>query len=194
MVQVSSLRFEMIFKYTVLICGKIGSGKTSLINFLSNQFNLHIVSFGSMIKKKTSEKQIEPIRKNLQNLGYEMFTTLGAGKLVEEAINYSEVSNNYKIIFDGVRHEDVLSEIKKISNHLFLIYLNVNEDLRFSRFKIHNELPSLSPQEFQEIDNHPIELGIDKLKKYADFVIDSSQPFQKVCSLANDKINAFISN
>lgn len=191
MEQEYSLSFEMNFKNSILVSGKIATGKSSLINFLTNKFQISITSFGSMVKKKALEENIDPIKENLQKLGYELFTSLGPRKLLEEAIKNSKMNNAEKIIFDGVRHELILSEIEKISDKLLLIYLNAEENIRFSRYKTYTGIDNLSLQEFQELDSHPIELGTEKLSTYADLVIDTSKPFDNVCSLASEKIQHF---
>lgn len=183
----------MNFDDSILVCGKIASGKSSLINYISNQFNIPIVSFGSMVKQKATDKDLKPIRKNFQDLGYELFKSLGPQKLLEQAIKYSKNENTQRIIFDGVRHESILSEIKKLSKKVLLIYLNANEDVRFPRYKKYSGLSDISLQVFHEMDNQPIELGTDSLETHADLIIDASQSFEKVCSLAGEKIQNFIS-
>ena len=87
----------MHFDDSILVCGKISSGKSSLINYISNQFNFPIVSFGSMVKQQIIDKDLKPIRKNLQDLGYELFKSLGPQRLLEETIKYSKNENIAKI-------------------------------------------------------------------------------------------------
>lgn len=145
-----------------------------------------------MVKSRSQEKGILPTRKNLQNLGNEMFVSLGARRLIDETIRHSHLLDSSQMIFDGVRHEMVLNEIEGMSNYLFLIFLKADEKVRYSRHKAKDQSSDLSLQVFREIDTHPIELGTDKLEKCANIVIEASLPIQEVLSIADESVNRFL--
>ncbi|MDE1765558.1 MAG: hypothetical protein KGI27_04680 [Thaumarchaeota archaeon] len=182
----------MKYKYSILICGKISSGKTSLIKHLSNEFKIPVTSFGKMIKDKVGETSKINTRKQLQDFGYDLFISSGARKILEIAIDHSGSVNSETMIFDGVRHESVFEEIKNISQKTLLIFLDARRDLRFLRYGRYIGSDNLSLAEFAEIDDHPIERGIDKLKEYSNLTIDASLPFDKVCSTADMTIQNFL--
>lgn len=184
----------MKYKYSILICGKISSGKTALIKYLTKEFDISVTSFGKMIKDKVENTNKNSTRKQLQDFGYDLFSSVGAKKILEMAIDHSNNNDSEKIIFDGVRHETVFKEIKNISQKTLLIFLDAKEDLRFSRFVKYTGSDNLSPLDFHEMDNHAIEFGTDKLKEYSDLIIDASQSLEKVCSIAKMKVQNFLSN
>ena len=161
----------MMMDYSILVIGKINAGKTSLIKKISEHFGIPVISFGCMIKNLTQIKN--PTRLQLQNFGYEKFTTDGARKMLNDAINFSK--NNYakNIIFDGVRHNTVLEEIKKISQKILIIFLDADKKTRYERYREYSER-NIPFEEFQKIDDHPIEKGIEAMKQFSDVVIDSS--------------------
>lgn len=184
----------MHFRHSILICGKISSGKSSVINLLSDQLKIPVASFGTMVKKKAAEMGMMPGRRNLQDLGYELFTSLGPKQLVEEAVKHSGLENAKELVFDGVRHEFVLSEIRKMSDKLLLIYLQADEQTRFSRYKTRYGPANLSLEDFRKIDNHPIEAGIDRLEHHADFVVNATLSLEEVSSPIIDNVRSFLSN
>lgn len=183
----------MHFSHSVLICGKISSGKSSVISVLSDQLKIPAASFGTMVKKKASEMGMNPTRKNLQDLGYELFTSMGPKQLVEEAVRYSALENAKDIVFDGVRHELVLSEIRKMSEKIFLIYLQADEQTRFSRYKARYGPENLSLENFRKIDNHPIEAGTDGLERHADSVVNAALSLEEVRTSIISNVRSFLS-
>ena len=157
--------------YSILIVGKINTGKSSLIQRISEHFEIPVTSFGYMISNLI---QIEnPTRVQLQNFGYEKFTTDGAGKILNDAINFSKNENAKNIIFDGVRHKTVLEEIIKISKKTFVVFLEADKKIRYERYR-KNFKSNITLEEFQKIDEHPIEQGIEIMKQFSDVVINSS--------------------
>jgi dephospho-CoA kinase len=180
-------------RYSILVSGKIGSGKSHVSNYLTNQFHIPVVSFGRMIAAQSTLRGFAITRKNLQNFGYEMFTSLGPRLLVEEAIKLQKLQNTDALIFDGVRHELVLFEIKKMSRHVMTIFLKADQSTRYNRYRSKYDEKELSLIDFMEIDEHPIEKGIDNLEKYADVIIDASGELENVYLNAFHSVNQFIS-
>lgn len=180
--------------YSILICGRISAGKTTVIKHLSKEFKIPVVSFGKMIKDIVDEAEKNPNRKQLQDYGYRLFSSIGAKKILEMAMDHSKNNLSKIIIFDGVRHESVVEEIKKISKKTLLIFLEANENLRFHRYVKYAGPSNLTLSDFHKIDDHGIERGINKLKDYSDLTIDASQPLEKVYSIAEAKVRSFIEN
>jgi dephospho-CoA kinase len=161
----------------VIVCGKICSGKTSLINMLTQTFGGNIISFGLMVKEKLIEKNRDISRTNLQGLGYHLFKTMSSRDLINEAIKYAKINSNI-VYFDGVRHPNILFELQKLYVNNFVIYLKISEAIRFERYRSKYAMPDLSLDEFRTIDNHPIEIGTDLLEKNANIVLDSAGPIE----------------
>ena len=157
--------------HSILVIGKINAGKTSLIKKISEHSGIPVTSFGYTIKNLIQIKN--PTRLQLQNFGYEKFTTDGARKMLNDAINFSKNDCEKNIIFDGVRHNTVLEEIKKISQKILVIFLDTDKKTRYERYKEYSE-HNITFEEFQKIDDHPIEKGIEAMKQFSDIVIDSS--------------------
>lgn len=120
-------------------------------------------------------------RESYQKIGYELFTRLGAKKLLNLVMGNSDIKILQKVIFDGVRHISVLREIKNISNSVKVIFLEANESIRYFRYCDRKSTgTNVSLDDFRKIDNHPIEQGIQELLKHADHIIDASKSFDLV--------------
>jgi dephospho-CoA kinase len=181
------LRFEkMDIGLSLVVCGKICSGKSSAIKFLIEKYPLSKVSFGDLVRRKASELGLEPTRESHQRLGYELFTNSGAKILLNEALDNLKSSASKYVVFDGVRHVSILTEIEAISRSTIVIYLEAEENIRFKRYQSKSPETKISVDDFRNIDNHPIEQGIQGLSRQADIIIDSSEPFELVCQRITD--------
>lgn len=157
--------------HSILIIGRINAGKSSLIERISEHFNIPVTSFGCMIKNLIQVDS--PTRSQLQDFGHRKFTKEGARKILDNAIDFSNNKTAKIIIFDGVRHKTVLEEINKISQKTFVIFLDADKKTRYERSR-EDSGHSITFEEFQKIDEHPIEQEIDAMKQFSDVVINSS--------------------
>ena len=110
-----------------------------------------------------------------QNLGDCLYQQLGASGLLQGTLEVAGIDNDETVIFDGVRHIDVLSEIRRLAGKTVAVYLDASPEVRYERRRSQGPA-GLSWQEFEAIDNHSVEDEIGALEKLCDFVIDASQP------------------
>jgi cytidylate kinase len=178
---------------SIVVCGRLCSGKSSVIQSIRSMFPVDTVSFGAMVKSKATEMQMEPTRHNLQELGYEFFTSRGPRTLIEMAIENAKCQNATRLIFDGVRHELVLSEIRRNTTTMLVIYLKAGESIRYNRYKKDHGPQELPFEEFQAIDRHPIEIGADSIEQSANLTIDATYSLDCVCRLANEAARYYLS-
>jgi dephospho-CoA kinase len=161
----------------VVVAGKTGSGKSTAVSSISERFGLKIVSFGEVVRARGSELGLRDSRTTLQELGHQMFVSLGARVLLQTAMKHAGVERDQSVAFDGVRHHLVLDEIKAIAKTTVMFYLEIDDVQRYQRYL--SKSPSDSSMtfgEFLEIDRHPIEAGISQLVTTADVVIDATLP------------------
>jgi dephospho-CoA kinase len=159
----------------IIIIGKICSGKSTLTKILlDNLPNAYLVSFSSYIKKYCDEHNIsyEKERRILQEIGQD-FIENEPISFLKKTIKMNNIEKDKVHIFEGVRHEIIFEEIKKISTKSISIFVSESEELRFKRFNERKREidTSVSLNEFREKNNHKVELEIDELKKYCDRVV-----------------------
>lgn len=165
-------------KNSISVCGKIGSGKSTVLRALSAEYGWDIVSFGGYVKSLITEP--DPVRGTFQQLGQELFALRGARGLLENALRFHNPQSETHL-FDGVRHVSVLQELRKIYSANFVIYLEIGDRERYERFIRASDMNSrVSYPEFLHMCEHPIELGIEDISHVADINVDASRDLASV--------------
>ncbi len=162
-------------RIAIVVCGRMGSGKTSVARSLSTRFSLRMVSFGSYVRHKARTGNNGLDRTQLQDLGEEMYLSLGTKGFLKHVLEFSGTNECDSVVFDGVRHADILVEIRKSAATTLAIYLSADDATRYLRLK-DRFMGNLEFDEFVAQDFHPVESHVEKLKKQCDLVVDSVQP------------------
>ena len=162
-------------KAAIVICGRIGSGKSTVSTMLASGLSIQVVSFGDYVRQMARRGGRQANRSTLQNLGDCLYQRLGASGLLQGTLEVAGIANDATVIFDGVRHIDVLSAIRLRAGKTVAIYLDASPEVRYQRRRFQGHT-SLSWQEFEAIDSHSVEGEISDLAELCDFVIDASQP------------------
>ena len=162
-----------------MICGQIGSGKSTVAAILASRLSCQVVSFGNYIRHMANRDGRPATRSVLQDLGDTLYQKIGASGLLEGALEIAGVKKDETVIFDGVRHIEVLSEIRRRAGKTVAIYLAVGPEERYRRRQSQGT-GGLSREEFDAIDHHSVEVEIEDLAKVCDFVIDASPPLPQL--------------
>ncbi|HWY13500.1 MAG TPA: AAA family ATPase [Bacteroidia bacterium] len=159
---------------SVVIIGKICSGKSTLAKFIAENYSLPIISFGGYIKSHCIQNNLNTDRKTLQDVG-ESFINTDHKKFLKDAIAFS-AGDKKNLAFEGVRHKLILNEIKETSENAVFIFVKADIETRYKRY-VRRERDSdklNSFEQFKESDSHSVEKEIDELEKSCDYVIDSA--------------------
>jgi hypothetical protein len=158
---------------SVAIAGHISAGKSTLIRELAARHVWSIVSFGEYVRSVAGQRSIPADRKNLQDLGYELFRSLGAEAFSGVVIAHSRPLSNVRL-FDGVRDAAIVAALQQEHSMMILIFLDVPARRRYERHVIRMNLDktTFTFTDFMNLEAHPIEQGIDGLRSIADEVID----------------------
>ena len=162
-------------KAAIVICGRIGSGKSTVCAMLASDLSIQVVSFGDYVRQMAQRDGLPNTRSALQNLGDCLYRQLGASGLLQGTLEMAGIGNDETVIFDSVRHIDVLSEIRRLADRAVAVYLDASPEVRYERRRLQGPA-GLSWQEFEAIDEHSVESEIGALEKLCDFVVDASQP------------------
>ncbi len=158
----------------IIISGEICSGKSTLATAISTTTGKAVASFGGFLRNYCLVKNIEATRQNLQDIG-ESFIQKDPKLFLARVISYSQ--GDASIIFEGVRHKSILTEISNGVELLKSIYIETNELTRHERYKA-KHLEDLSIEEFRIKCSHPVEREITLLKNVADIVLDGELSIQ----------------
>ncbi len=183
---------NLIIETAIVIIGEICSGKSTLAKKVAAQNQFPLVSFGSYVKNLCIEKEIEPTRKNMQELGEKMVSENPKEFLVLTTLFHTNNKfSNSKFIYEGVRHLSILKAIKELSNSVKLIYLDFDFDTRYSRFLNRAKLTD-SPKNKEHFivrSKHPVEAEIRLLKLSSDY-ITSEKDIEKLMMNVTKYINS----
>ena len=164
-------------KLAVVVCGKIGSGKSTAVDFVTAEFGFKAVSFGSYVRHLAERRGMPSTRDELQDLGDCLFRSRGSSGLLQDALEHFGVNSDDSVVFDGVRHFEILADIRRAAEATIAVYLEVNQEERFRRHQT-RQVSGQSLEEFLTIDRHPVEAGIGMIIDHCDLVVNA------VCSAA----------
>ena len=164
---------------SILIIGKICSGKSTLAKDFSRWLNFPIASFGGYLENYSLKNGLPTSREALQDLGTQMIEEDHASFL-DNVILHS-VKKPSKLLFEGVRHKAIFDDIKQRSDKTFSIYLDVKEEVRIERF-IKREKPmdvnANAVDDFNKRSSHKVEQELDILKNNCNYIIVSNDNYK----------------
>ena len=164
-------------KLAVVVCGRIGSGKSTAVNFVAAEFGFKAVSFGRYVRHLAERRGMPSTRGALQDLGDCLFRSRGSSGLLQDALGHFEINSHDSVVFDGVRHPEILADVRQASEATIAVYLEVNQEERFHRHQT-RQAYGCSLEEFLIVDGHPVEAGIAMIADHCDPVVNA------VCSAA----------
>lgn len=157
--------------FAFIISGSLGAGKTTAAAYISKKYGYQHLSFVEEIWKPIlRERRLEINRSNLQQLGIELMNTKGPMKIVETLLDKA-IPNNW-ILIDDVRRKDVVEIIKSLSLSVFLVYIDVDFNIRFPRLVERDNIKS--EEEQLKAETVETETTIPELKQIANHIIINS--------------------
>lgn len=171
------------------LSGRIGSGKSTVAEYLAVKYDFGGLSFGKLLVNILESQNKIVNRDSLQALGSKLYNSLGHDGLTEMLIQDIDLCKNY--VIDGIRHVAVARYLsKKYDDHFTLLYLDAPAGIRLQRLikrKRFNKKISLI--EFKVIEQDSTEHDvICGLKEEADFIIDCAKTQTLVCQQIDDVI------
>ena len=174
-------------KLAVVVCGRIGSGKSTAVDVIAAEFGLKTVSFGSYIRHMAALLGTPSTRGQLQDLGDCLVKSKGSSGFLESALEHFGISSHDSVVFDGVRHLKILTDIRQSAEVTIAAYLEVNQEERFRRHRA-RQASSWSLEEFLIVDEHPVEAGIDIIIDHCDLVVNAACSATIVQEVLRDQI------
>lgn len=166
---------------SILILGKICSGKSTLAKDFAKWMDCPIASFGSYLVKYSEQNGLQANREALQDLGEQMIGTDYKGFLSNVILHSAGISTPNKLIFEGVRHKVIMDDIKARSKKFFSIYLDVSEDVRIERYIKREksiDANAKATEDFYNRSKHKVERELDLLKYDCNYVIVSNEDYR----------------
>ena len=160
-------------KLAVVVCGRIGGGKSTAVDFIVAEFGFKAVSFGSYIRHIATLRDTPSTRGQLQDLGDSVFRSRCSSGFLGEVLEHFGINNHDSVVFDGVRHLEILTAIRQAAEATIAVYLEVTQEERFRRHQARQASGS-SLEEFLIVDHHPVETGLHMIIDHCDLVVNAA--------------------
>jgi dephospho-CoA kinase len=158
---------------SIAITGHISAGKSTLIRELAARHPWSVISFGEYVRSVARQRSLPTDRKSLQELGYDLFRSLGAKAFTDTVIAHSAPLSNVWLL-DGVRDAAIVAALRQEHATTMVIFLDVPARMRYERHvaRMNLEETVFTFADFLNLEAHPIEQGTDGLRTIADDVIE----------------------
>lgn len=115
------------------LLGTIGSGKTTVSDYLVKKHGFYRVVMGDLVREKTKQEGLELTRENLQEIQKKYRDKYGQEYFIRETIKRLKKSGREKLLIDGIRVPMDATESKKAGAVIILI--DAPKRIRFERLK-----------------------------------------------------------
>jgi hypothetical protein len=162
-------------------CSK--SGKTTLGHMFARELGVGFASFGDYVRKEATRRGLtNPSHGDVQEVGLSLVAT-DLRRFCELVLADSGFVPGQGLVIDGIRHLDTVRVLKTLVSPQLLkvVYLENSLADRLKR-------SSLTSEELEKRDSHPVEAETAAIKHIADLVLDTSAPmedsFARLCGWA----------
>ncbi|MGQ9551247.1 MAG: AAA family ATPase [Candidatus Bathycorpusculaceae bacterium] len=122
------------------VVGRIGSGKDTIVNYMSTKCSIPIFSIGDIAREIAKREGLPPTRKNLNQITERYYKRFGRTYFIDETVSRIKRSNSKKMLITGIRTPTDVAYLKKHFHEDFiLISVSVNKRKRFQRLKARAE-------------------------------------------------------
>ena len=178
-------------KLAVVVCGRIGSGKSTAVDFVAAEFGFKSVSFGGYVRHLAAMRDMPRTRGQLQDLGDCLFRSRDSSGLLQDALEHYGVNPDDSVVFDGVRHPEILADIRQAAEATIAVYLEANQEERFRRHQA-RQCNGWTLEQFLVVDQHLVEAGNSNLIEQCDLVLDGTRPTTVVQNMLRDQLSQWI--
>lgn len=162
------------------LLGTIGSGKTTLSDYLAKKHGFYRVIMGDLIREKARQEGLELTRENLGKTQEKYHKIYGKDFLINEALKKLRNSGKTKLLIDGIRTPRQAEKSKE--EGALLILVDAQKKIRFARLRARKrENDPQNFEQFKEQEEHEWKLfDFKKTLKYVDCKIDNSRSVKEL--------------
>jgi shikimate kinase len=182
-----------ILKYPVFVMsGASRVGKTSLARKVAKALAIPSASFGDYVRSQAAllSPHVSQTRQQLQDLGQKL--VMANPELFCRAVLVSGgFTPGQPMVLDGLRHFRLIPILQGIAHGgtLKVIYLEADHNIRMSRWD-----GVITQSELADVDSHPVEAELEKIRDNADLVVDTRQGLERCFHIILDWISELYPN
>ena len=166
-------------KLAIVICGQIGSGKSTLVDHVASEIDAKVVSFGDFVRHVARQQNRLERRRELQDIGETMIRSKGHRGFLQSTLAHFDIDDCDSVVFDGVRHIEIFQTIRDLAETSKSFYLEVDSEERRRRRETGSAGP-LTLGAFTQIEEHPVESETTRLHQFCDFIVDANRDLESV--------------
>lgn len=168
-------------KLVIGLCGRIGSGKTVVSDYLHKNYGASQRRFSQILMDILDRLYLPHEREYLQKLGSALRNSIGHDVIVNAFRRDIESDKNEIVVIDGIRYPNEVELLRRFENNI-LIYINAPAELRYRWCRIRGEKgeSGITFEEFIESENRETERMIDEIRKIADYRIDNTGTIEEL--------------
>lgn len=168
------------------ITGRIGSGKTSVGQYLSSRYGYQYLRYSRVLSEWLAK---DPESKaHLQEVGWKVMAGGMQTELNRRLI--AQILPGADVAVDGLRHPIDCELLKQtFLNSFHLLYIDSPVDERWRRLQGHGRYTSREP--FDAANAHPVEQQIESLRRNAELIIDNRGSLQELYAAVDDAVRGF---
>jgi dephospho-CoA kinase len=159
----------------IAFSGKLGSGKTTIINATASALGWPLVGFGDYVRKVVRERGLEGTRENLQAIGTELLER-DSCDFCKAVLSSGGWTRGEPLLIDGLRHVRTIAIIQELISpaKLRIVSISISEATRLQRLGQRSQVDAAS---IGIIETHSSEQEIGSiLCNHSDLVIDGEKP------------------
>lgn len=162
----------------IAFSGSIASGKSTLSQEVAKTFQWKRASFGDYVRLVAQSRGLAESRDVLQAVGADLLQRDVEG-FCRAVLAQADWQIGQPIVIDGIRHVEVLDNLKQIvaPMQLFLVLVTVDEAIRTNRLL---ERGTIDFEKYQHLEQDSTEQQVKSaLANIADLVMDSGHPLEE---------------
>lgn len=157
------------------IAGPTASGKTTVTNFLVEQFQAEQMRYSALLSEIAKERNLDPTDKaTLQHLYVTLREERGEGWLAEEIASRAKARAAKHLVIEGNRRNVDLATLKQVAKERDedwkLIFIDASPATRFARYNLRLEKQgkaAIDQKAFDVLEQNPAEDEVDDLRQFA---------------------------
>lgn len=123
-------------KTLIVVTGLPGAGKSTVSNFIMEEYKFPVISMGDCVREEARKRGIKEDAKSMQEFIVDLRRKHGPGVVAELAIKKIEELNEGVVIVDGLRSKEELEIFRKTFKKILLLIIVASLETRLKRLSI----------------------------------------------------------
>ena len=156
-----------------VIVGEIGCGKTEVSSYISEKFNIPLISTRDCVARLINEKDFGTgNRSNFQEKAAKLISSKdGIKRIVKEIKKDIKKKKTDRVILDGIRNIETYDMLKDQYPNLKLMYIDVPRDVAYKFYSDRSTDREVTIHEFRDARHHEVEKEITLFKSRSDIYL-----------------------